>query len=199
MKSDLHNAVDKGYRVHENWKQAVEAAVKKIIAKYYQTSPSRRSAALLLKLVEQTWKRIDENLFDSLAHYYIVLAKMLDHLLRFLHPLRDGNCCPFLLFERMEYVSKQLKAKIILDIDVGYSENEGYTIRKFMLEEDEQFQNRYKQEALIICKEVFQKLIMGSDPHCVKVLKRASLDVPKRLFAFLFMMDRFAGDSVCLS
>jgi hypothetical protein len=158
MKRNLHNAIDEGCLVHENWKQAVEAAVKKIIAKYYQTSPSRRSAALLLKLVEQTWKRIDENLFDSLAHYYIVLAKMLDHLLRFLHPLRDGNCCPFLLFERMEYVSKQLKEKIILDIDIGYSENEGYTIRKFMLEEDEQFQNRYKQAVLIICKEVFQKL-----------------------------------------
>lgn len=158
MKNNLHNAIDEGCRVHESWKQAVEAAVKKIIIKYYQTSPSRRSAALLLKLVEQTWKKIDKNLFDSLAHYYIVLAKMLDHILRFLHPLRDGNCCPFLLFERMEYVSKQLKAKIILDIDIIYSENEGYTIRKFMLEEDEQFQNRYKQAALIICKEVFQKL-----------------------------------------
>ncbi|WP_044894873.1 hypothetical protein [Bacillus alveayuensis] len=158
MKSDLHNAIDEGCLIYENWKQAVEAAVKKIIAKYYQTSPSRRSAALLLKIAEQTWKRIDENLFDSLAHYYIVLAKMLDHLLRFLHPLRDGNGRPFLLFERMEYVSKPLKAKIILDIDVGYLENGGYTIRKFMLEEDEQFQNIYKQAALIICKEVFQKL-----------------------------------------
>ncbi|RAK21080.1 hypothetical protein B0I26_10332 [Anoxybacillus vitaminiphilus] len=47
MKKDLHNEMNK--ECCESWKQAVEAAVKKIIAKYYQTSPSRRSASLLLK------------------------------------------------------------------------------------------------------------------------------------------------------
>jgi hypothetical protein len=139
---------------NDSWKHAVEAAIKKVIMRYYKAPPSSRSASLLLKFVHQSWNKIDKSLFDSVLHYYTVLAKTVDHLLCFLHSTPERHCRPFLLFKRIEVRSK----KLVLDIDVGYMENGSYTIKKFVLEDDEQFQKAYTQLALIVCKEVFRQL-----------------------------------------
>ncbi|MCZ0757034.1 hypothetical protein [Anoxybacillus sp. J5B_2022] len=132
----------------QNWKQAVEEIVKQIIFHYYQTSPSSRSASLILRLTDHYWKKIDEHLFDSPVHYYTVLVKTIDHLLQFLQPAID---C-FLLFERVEYGTKRMKKCV--EIDMAYNDKGKCAIRKFLLETDETFCSRYLSCIVAACDDL---------------------------------------------
>ncbi|KXG08797.1 hypothetical protein AT864_02905 [Anoxybacillus sp. P3H1B] len=117
----------------QNWRQLVGEAMKKIITEYYQAPSSSRSASLVLKLVEKHWRHVDQEVFHSNIHYYTVLAKTTDYLLRFLDPTIDW----FLLFERIEYGTKHV------DVDIAYKQDEMCIIRKFILQEDEAFYSYY--------------------------------------------------------
>ncbi|MBB5326269.1 hypothetical protein HNQ34_003403 [Anoxybacillus tepidamans] len=136
--------------MYQKWQQAVEETLKRVIIQYYQNPPSLRSASLILQLVDRYWGHMNRNLFDSPVHYYTVLAKTTDHLLRFLNPAVDLNLSPFLLFERIEYGTKRTKTYV--DIDVAYHHHEFCTIRKFVWQEDESFYLHYTRSAVNACE-----------------------------------------------
>ena len=69
MDGGIHTMSAISFSIVQNWQQAVEETLKRIIFHYYQASPFLRSASLILRLVDRYWRHVDQNLFDSPVQY----------------------------------------------------------------------------------------------------------------------------------
>lgn len=65
------------------WQQIVQMIVNQIVHEYYLTSKEKQTEILLLELLEKHWHKVKTSMFSSKIEYYIVLAKLTDHLLQF--------------------------------------------------------------------------------------------------------------------
>ena len=72
--------------------------VNQIINEYYTLPAGQQTKIVLLILIEKYWKKVRIDMFASKTEYYIVLAKLTDHLLQFVE--KDDSQTPPLFYTR---------------------------------------------------------------------------------------------------
>jgi len=141
---------------HFNWEEMVQYAVNQVVKDYYKLPTKSRSAYKVLELIERYWIKNVE-LFDSKIHYYLVLAKVTDHLLQNLMGAKDANL-PILLYEKLRINIDELEIDLAMTFQVVEWSQESFVVKKFLVEEDENIFLSFKHMAILFCNHAFQTL-----------------------------------------
>jgi hypothetical protein len=138
------------------WQQAAEKFIRNVMKEYYLAAPALRSSLYMLKLIESYRSLLSAQLFESLGHYYMILAKITDHLLQFCVSREEAIRSPFLLFTQATYFHRKTRKKTNINIDMAYQEDDGtYTIRKILLADRENMIRNYTKMAPAACQQTF--------------------------------------------
>jgi hypothetical protein len=141
---------------HFQWRQLVQNTVNHIINEFYQLPLKTRSSLKVLELIQRYWiKRVD--LFDSKAHYYTVLAKITDHLLRNLISNRHGPP-PVFLFEKFNTWIEELQIHLSMTFQVAEWTNKSFVIKKYIVDDKEDVLLSFQHLAVVFCQKAFQTL-----------------------------------------
>ena len=135
----------------------VQFSVNKIIREYYRLPLNEQNKLNLLKLIDQYWESIHPGLFENKIHYYIILAKVTDHLLLFLTS-EKWDQPPLFRYERIQTSVDEIGTKISLTIDVGEWSKNTFNIKKYLLDADESLIKLYKYLIVIFSQKAFDVL-----------------------------------------
>jgi hypothetical protein len=140
------------------WRQLVQISVNQIVKHFYQSPVGQRTAVTVLQLIEQYWKHIDVSYFQSKKDYYLVLAKVSDHLLKFL--LDDEQRCEptLFLYEKFHVFIEELKVNLSLQFEVGHWEDDRYIVKKYMLDDHNEIFEAFVNMTIVFTKHAFHKL-----------------------------------------
>ena len=103
-------------------------------------------------------------MFASKAEYYIVLAKLTDHLLQFVER-DDSQTPPLFLYEKFQTYMEELGVHISMTFEVGEWSTESFIIKKYVIDADE--------EMLALCQKlmtVFSYKAFGILPGKIEVI-----------------------------
>lgn len=141
---------------HSDWREMVQYAVNQVVSDYYALPPMRRSASIILELIQRHWfKKVE--LFDSKLAYYQVLAKVTDHLLLSLLQAKE-TAEPALLFEKLRVTIEELEIELAMTLQVVEWSGESYIVKKFFVEEDENILTSYQHLTILFCQQAFGAL-----------------------------------------
>ncbi|RSK26594.1 hypothetical protein EJF36_06830 [Bacillus sp. HMF5848] len=144
-----------GSQIH--WKQVVQYILNKIVQGFYQLPNSEQSKLSILKLIDSYWQHIDIQLFESKIQYYTVLAKTTDYLLQFLTP-RKTNEKPLFLYEKLNTYVDELETQLSVTLELGEWSRESFTVKKYLLEADDELVKLYNYLIIVFSKQAFGKL-----------------------------------------
>ncbi|MBM7704819.1 hypothetical protein [Metabacillus iocasae] len=140
-----------------DWRKMVQVTTHRIVKSYYETPASQRSAFYILRLIEQYWRFIHVDLFESKVQYYEVLAKVSDHLLQFLSNDSEQEM-PLFLFNQYCVHVEELESNISLTIDVAQWTENSYVVKKFVTDDHPQIQQMMKDFIVVFSRHAFQKV-----------------------------------------
>ena len=103
-------------------------------------------------------------MFASKTEYYIVLAKLTDHLLQFVEK-DDSQTPPLFLYEKFQTYMEELGVHMSLTFEVGEWSAESFVIKKYVVDADE--------EMLALCQKlmtVFSYKAFGVLPGKIEVV-----------------------------
>ncbi|WP_139491954.1 hypothetical protein [Brevibacillus dissolubilis] len=138
------------------WQQLAQATVNQVVRDYHKLPPDKRHAQTILEMVQRYWVKKVE-VFESHAHYYMVLAQITDHLLQFLLPLR-GHQEPVLLHERLRVYSEEVQVELSMTFQVMEWSEQSFVIRKYIVKDDAQVWDSYRFMTTLFCAKAFQQL-----------------------------------------
>ncbi|MBO1578279.1 hypothetical protein [Bacillus sp. XF8] len=146
------------------WQQMIQAIVNQIISDYYTSPVVKQTTVLLLELLERHWSKVRIGMFSSKAEYYIVLAKLTDHLLQFVK--HDASKTPPLfLYEKLQTYMEELGVHISLTFEVGEWSAQSFVIKKYVVDANE--------EMLALCQKltaVFSYKAFGVLPEKIEIV-----------------------------
>ncbi|KEK23645.1 hypothetical protein BAGA_07920 [Bacillus gaemokensis] len=146
------------------WQQMVQAIVNQIISDYYTSPPEKQSTVFLLELLEKHWHKVQISMFASKAEYYIVLAKLTDHLLKFVKN-EASEMPPLFLYEKFQTYMEELGVQISLTFEVGEWSTQSFVIKKYVIDANE--------EMLALCQKltaVFSHKAFGVLPERIEIV-----------------------------
>jgi hypothetical protein len=141
---------------HVDWRELVQYVVNKVITQFYQLPLEQRSAFQILKLVETHW-RLEVKWFHSKAHYYKVVAQITDHLIQCLNR-SEGLNPPLFLYEKYNIKSKELQTNLSMTLQVGEWGKESFTIKKYLVDGNEDIIQLYKNFTIVFTHQAFSRL-----------------------------------------
>lgn len=136
------------------WRQMVQFSVNNIVCDYYRLPVREQNKLNLLKLIDHYWEPIHIGLFENKIEYYLVLAKVTDHLLHFLsteeiiHP-------PLFLYEKLHTSVEEISTTIALTFEVGEWTKNAFIIKKYLLDADESMVTLYSYLTVIFSHKAF--------------------------------------------
>ena len=140
------------------WRQDIQSVINNIVHTYYQLRLQDQTKFAALKLMNQYWHQVRFDLFQSREEYYMVLAKITDHLLQFLSTKNKQP--PLFLYEKLYTYVKGIESQLSITIELAEWSTESFSVKKFLLEADQHLMERYthlvsvfSQEALGILPE----------------------------------------------
>ncbi|QOR68051.1 hypothetical protein IM538_07945 [Cytobacillus suaedae] len=139
------------------WRQAVQFIINQVVHKFYQLPFEEQHKLSALKLIESLWSIISSSIFDTKYHYYQVLAKTTDHLLQFLSA-RVSQTPPIFLYKKLSTYIEELETQLSLTFDVSEWSEKSFTIKKFLLEADEEMIHLYNHLLVVFSYKAFGKL-----------------------------------------
>jgi CRISPR/Cas system-associated exonuclease Cas4 (RecB family) len=142
---------------HVIWRQVVQSIINQVVRDFYQLSLDAQNKLSVMKLIDRYWKNVSPQLFESKSTYYIVLAKTTDHLLQFLS-VKKNQKPPLLLFEKLDAYVEELETKLSVTVELAEWSTHSFTIKKFLLEADEEMIQLYKYFIAVFSNKAFGKL-----------------------------------------
>ncbi|MFP7734324.1 hypothetical protein ACLHDF_13135 [Priestia aryabhattai] len=139
-----------------DWKQHVQVTVHQIIKRYCSKPIQYRSKFYVLQLIEKYW-RLKPNMFSSPVHYYDVLAKVSDYLLRFLGEKAHVEL-PLFVFEKYSVYVEEIQSNLSLTIDFAAWTENSYTVTKFILDDHEEVKRTMKDFIVVFSRQAFKKV-----------------------------------------
>jgi len=139
------------------WRQAVQYIVNQIVHNFYRLPIAEQTKYSILKMIDRYWNNVSVQLFDSKIHYYTVLAKTTDHLLQFL-TTKKNKLQPLFLFEKLNTYINELETQLSLTFELAEWLIKSFTIKKYLLETDEELNRLYFNTIVVFSKEAFGKL-----------------------------------------
>jgi hypothetical protein len=137
------------------WRQYVQATINKIVQSYYSLPFKAQTQFGALKLINQYWNELNIELFDSKVEYYLVLAKVTDHLLKF---LKQNQSSKIFLYEKQTAFIQELETELSLTIDIGEWSKNSFIIRKYLLETDQEMAKLYNYLITVFSHQAFERL-----------------------------------------
>ncbi len=159
--NDIEAIIRCPYKLSEehNWKHAVQSIINTVIIKYDQLPKEEQTYLSILELIEKYWKNIDVHLFKSTVDYYVVLAKITNHLLQNIKVTEGEN-----RYEKLPFYLKQVNKELSVIIEHEPTTH-SFTIRKYLVEADEQLIMCYRSLLL-----VFLYTSLGKLPERVDII-----------------------------
>lgn len=108
-------------------------------------------------MIDWHWKNIRVTVFDTKVHYYTVLAKTTDHLLQYLS-MKKNEDQPLFLFEKLTSYIDELETHLSLTIELAEWSTRSFTIKKYLVDADEELIDLYNQLMVVFTYEAFEKL-----------------------------------------
>lgn len=185
--------------LHENermWRQDIQYVINKIVHTYYQLPLGEQTKLTALKLIDHFW-HVRFNLFQSREEYYVVLAKITDHLLQFLST--NFQQPPLFLYEKLYTYVQEIETQLSITIELAEWSTKSFSIKKFLLEADQHLMEKYNHlvsvffyDALGILPEKIEivSLIDGK----VSILYPNEHDIPKGV-QYLNHLKRLVNES----
>lgn len=136
------------------WRKMVRFSVNQIIKNYYRLPLNEQNKLNLLKLIDQYWEAIHPGMFENKIHYYLITAKITDHLLLFLSSQRLKQP-PVFLYESHKTTVEEIDTMVSVTIDVGEWSKNTFCIKKFLLEDDDSMTTLYKYLFVVFSKKAF--------------------------------------------
>ncbi|MED1865085.1 hypothetical protein P4V41_16585 [Fictibacillus nanhaiensis] len=176
------------------WRQIVQGTINKIVQSYYQLPENLHTELSVLRLIQRYWDKLNVKNFESKFQYYLVLAKVTDHLLKYLTSEKSTYPRVF-LYEKQKTFIKELETELSLTIDVAGWHEGSFTVTKYLLETDSEMSKMYNYLITVFAEKAFGKL-----PQKIEIInlmngKKYSYtpsqeDVKEGLMYLDFMMDR---------
>ncbi|WP_338472766.1 PD-(D/E)XK nuclease family protein [Niallia sp. XMNu-256] len=139
------------------WRQAVQLIINQVVQRFYQLPPNAQHKLNLLKLIDRSWKNVSLQLFESKVDYYMILAKTTDHLLQFLSP-RQEQKPPLFLKQKLNTYIEELETQLSLTFELAEWSTHSFTVKKFLVEADEEMIQLYNHLMVVFSSEAFGKL-----------------------------------------
>jgi len=136
-----------------------------VVQNFYQLPQDAQNKSSIFKLIDKYWENVSPQVFESRIHYYIVLAKTTDHLLHFLSMERQHKP-PLFLFQKLNTYIKDLETHLSLTFELAEWTTDSFTIKKFLLEADEEMIQLYNHLIVVFSNEAFGKL-----PERIEIIK----------------------------
>lgn len=146
------------------WQQMVQSIVNQIICEYYKSPIEQQTTVRLLELLERHWGKVRIGMFASKAEYYIILAKLTDHLLKFVKS-EASKTPPLFLYEKLQTYMEELGIQIALTFEVGEWSEKSFVIKKYVVDANE--------EMLALCKKltaIFSYKAFGILPEKIEIV-----------------------------
>ncbi|MEK4031388.1 PD-(D/E)XK nuclease family protein [Pseudobacillus sp. FSL P4-0506] len=135
------------------WRQVIQSIINQVVQNFYQLPLDAQNKLNILKLIHRYWKSVSPQLFESKVHYYMVLTKTTDHLLQFLSAKKEQKP-PLWVNTNIE----ELEAQLSLTIELEERATHSFTIKKFLLEADEEIIQLYNDLTIVFSNKAFGKL-----------------------------------------
>ncbi|MFD2804147.1 hypothetical protein ACFSYB_04440 [Litchfieldia salsa] len=139
------------------WRQVVQQLINKIVLNYYLLPEREQTKLNILKLVDRYWENVNIKIFSSKLHYYNVLATTTDQLLQSL-TTRKNNQPPLFLFEKINTYINELETQLSLTFDIVEWSTKTFTVKKYLLDADEEMIRLYNQLLVVFSKKAFGKI-----------------------------------------
>lgn len=139
------------------WRQLVQSIINQVVHSFYQLSPNEQNKFHILKLVDRYWENVNPQVFESKVHYYMVLAKTTDQLLKFL-TAKNQQQPPLFLYEKMNTYVEELEIDLSLTFELVEWSNETFMVKKFLVEADEEMVQLYHHLLVVFSEKAFGKL-----------------------------------------
>lgn len=139
------------------WRQLVQSIINQVVYSFYQLSPNEQNKLHVLKLLDRYWKNVNPHAFESKVHYYMVLAKTTEQLLKFLVPNTEQHP-PLFLYEKMNTYVEELKIDLSLTFELVEWTNKSFMVKKFLIEADEEMVKLYLHLLVVFSVKAFGKL-----------------------------------------
>ncbi|MDM5154003.1 hypothetical protein QUF88_09220 [Bacillus sp. DX1.1] len=171
------------------WQQIVQAIVNQIISDYYMSPAEKQTTVLVLELLERHWSKVRIGMFSSKAEYYIVLAKLTDHLLRYVKS-DSGRTPPLFLYEKLQTYMEELGVHISLTFEVGEWSTQSFVIKKFVVDANEEMLALFQKLTAVFCYKAFS--VLPEKIEIINLIEGTSSEyVPKQQDIMTGMSDLY--------
>lgn len=146
------------------WKQIVQMIVNRVVSEYYTAPVKKQTVVFLLEVLEKHWKKVSIRLFSSKTEYYMILAKVTDHLLQYIKE-DEGTEPPLFLYEKLQTHMEELGVHISLTFDVGKWSEQSFVIKKYVVDADKAVWDLFQKLTTVFCYKAF-----GSLPERIEMI-----------------------------
>ncbi len=146
------------------WRQVVQFAINQVVDHFYQLPLNAQNTVNAMKLINRFWENVSPKLFESKVHYYMVLAKTTDHLLQFLSEKKKEKP-PLFLYQKLNTYMEELETQLSLTFELTEWSTQSFTIKKFLVEANEDIIDLYHHLLVVFSHEAF-----GTLPEKIEIL-----------------------------
>ena len=139
------------------WRQVVQLIINQVVQNFYQLPLDAQNKLNALKLIDRYWKNVSPQVFESKVYYYMVLAKTTDHLLQCL-VMKKKQKPPLFLYQKLNTYIEELESQLSLTFELAEWSTHSFTVKKFLLEADEEMIQLYYHLMVVFSNEAFGKL-----------------------------------------
>lgn len=139
------------------WRQVTQIIINQVVQNFYQLPLGEQTKLNALKLIQRYWENVNSELFESKIQYYTVLAKTTDYLLQFLVKKKKIDP-PLFLYQKLNTYIEELETQLSLTFEFAEWTVNSFTIKKFLVEADEEMIQLYNYLMAVFSKEAFGKL-----------------------------------------
>ena len=139
------------------WRQVVQSIINQVVHNFYQLPPNAQNQLNIMKLIDRYWKHVSPKVFESKIHYYMVLAKTTDHLLQYLS-MEKKQKPPLFLYQKLNTYIAELETQLSLTFDLAEWTPDSFTVRKWLVEADEELIQLYNHLIVVFSHEAFGKI-----------------------------------------
>jgi hypothetical protein len=157
-----------------NWRQVVQHVVNKVVYAFYKLPAEHRHSGKLLTLIDEYWRKVSPQLFESRIQYYTVIAKITDYLLTHVQA-ESKKSPPLFLFEKLTTYIEELDVDLSLTFDVAEWSDSSIVIKKYLVDATPEMLTLYYHLSI-----VFSEKILKRTPKKVEVV--TLLDGKKHVF-----------------
>jgi hypothetical protein len=158
----LESFIQSPYHVNDSnakpcWRHEIQLMINQVVRHYFQLPRKIQNSISIMKLIDTYRKDLQIDVFDSVTHYCVVMAKITDHLLSFL--TNEFTQVPQLYFYNLpERVLEAKEYSVSINIELTEYSSKIYSIKKYLLMADEHLIKHFQLLMTVYSVDAFGKL-----------------------------------------